>query len=81
MRRIRFLHHASGCIAAVVGIHCATHPGLVFSPNRYLLCSAFLMAVSASRRLETERPTAACRTNDPLRPVKPACSEPMAMIR
>jgi hypothetical protein len=49
--------------------------------KHYLLSRVFLTVVSAFRRLETERSTAAFRTIDPLRPVRPACSEPMAMIR
>ncbi len=49
--------------------------------KHYLLSRVFLIVVSTFRRLETERPTAASRTIDPLRPVRPACSEPMVMIR
>src|SRR4029077_6483370 len=45
-----------------------------------LLSSVFLMVMSASRRLETDRPTAVLRTIDPLGPVSPACSEPAAVI-
>ena len=52
------------------------HPADYWLPSK-----VFLMAVSASRRFETERPTAAFRTMEPLTPVRPACSEPMAMIR
>src|SRR5208283_780669 len=50
-------------------------------PNHYLLSKVLRIVVSAFRRWETERPTAASRTIDPFRPVRPACSEPMAMIR
>jgi len=42
---------------------------------------AFLIVESAFRRLETERPSATLRIIDPLAPVRPACSEPMTMIR
>jgi len=47
----------------------------------WLPSSVFLMDVSAFCRFETDRPTAAFRTIDPLTPVRPACSEPMAMIK
>jgi len=47
----------------------------------WLLSSVFLMVVRAFWRLETDRPTAIFRTIDPLGPVRPACSEPRAMIR
>jgi hypothetical protein len=40
-----------------------------------------LMFLRAFWRLETERPTAVFRTIDPLTPVSPACSEPIAMMR
>ena len=40
-----------------------------------------LMFLRAFRRLETDRPTAVFRTIDPLIPVSPDCSEPIAMRR
>ena len=43
--------------------------------------SVVLIAARAFWRFETARPTAVFRTNDPLKPVRPACSEPKALIR
>ena len=40
-----------------------------------------LMFLRASSRLETDRPTAVFRMIDPLMPVSPACSDPIAMMR
>ena len=52
------------------------------NPEAYWLDSkVFFIAVSDFWRCETDRPTAAFRTIDPLAPVRPACSEPRTMIR
>ncbi len=53
-----------------------------WSPEAYWLpCIVSLMAARPFWRSETARPTAAFRTIDPLKPVRPACSEPKALIR
>ena len=49
--------------------------------NHGLASSALLMFVSAFCKFETDRPTAAFRTIVPLRPVRPCCSDPIAMMR
>ena len=40
-----------------------------------------LIAASDFSSDEAERPTATLRTMDPLTPVRPACSEPISLIR
>ena len=47
----------------------------------WLPSSVFFIVVRASCRFETDRPTATFRTIDPLAPVRPACSDPMAIMR
>jgi len=57
---------------------CATNASVI----AYCLPSnVVLMFLRASSRLETDRPTAVFRMIDPLMPVSPACSEPIAMMR
>ena len=51
------------------------------SGRAYLLSRESLMAMSDFLREEAERSTATFRTIDPLKPVRPACSEPMAIMR
>ncbi len=48
----------------------------------YRPCSSvFFMAVSDFCRVEADRSTATMRTIEPLNPVKPACSDPMILMR
>jgi hypothetical protein len=47
----------------------------------WLPSKVVFIVVSPFSRFETDRPTAVFRTIDPFTPVRPACSEPIAMIR
>lgn len=51
------------------------------SGRPYLLSRVSLIAASDFLREEAERSTATFRTIDPLKPVRPACSEPIAIMR